>query len=213
MSTNEWLLTSDFDSFLNLDMGDDTNTQLLLLHVQTTYMTSKMGGDCWGTWLIMLGFMDLGWPRVCRRPTSVLFIYDTGTIFAHMFTGGILVPVSYVRVINILLSNHNMLKKDTHKCVSLHWPLWPLCWVNEKDFYIKCHCEPCITFTGRMNRKHGYLVRSHKSWYALKLNKYKSLLCAIFRDLNSCPNMLRLGFCLPGPIYWFLCMIWSCQHI
>ena len=29
-------------------------------------------GDCWGTWLIMLGFMDLGWPRVCRRPTSVL---------------------------------------------------------------------------------------------------------------------------------------------
>ena len=25
-----------------------------------------MRGDCWGTWLIMLGFMDLGWPRVCR---------------------------------------------------------------------------------------------------------------------------------------------------
>ena len=48
MSTKEWLLTSDFDSFLNLDMGDDTNTKLLLLHVQTTYMTSKMRGDCWG---------------------------------------------------------------------------------------------------------------------------------------------------------------------
>ena len=32
-----------------------------------------MRGDCWGTWLIMLGFMDLGWPRVCRRPTSVLY--------------------------------------------------------------------------------------------------------------------------------------------
>ena len=31
-----------------------------------------MRGDCWGTWLIMLGFMDLGWQRVCRRPTSVL---------------------------------------------------------------------------------------------------------------------------------------------
>ena len=29
-------------------------------------------GDCWGTWLIMLGIMDLGWPRVCRRSTSVL---------------------------------------------------------------------------------------------------------------------------------------------
>ena len=31
-----------------------------------------MRGDCWGTWLIMLGFMDLGWPRVCRRSTAVL---------------------------------------------------------------------------------------------------------------------------------------------
>ena len=31
-----------------------------------------MIGNCWGTWLIMLGFMDLGWPRVCRRSTSVL---------------------------------------------------------------------------------------------------------------------------------------------
>ena len=65
-----WHLT--FDCFLNLDMGDDTNTKFLLLHVQTTYMTYKMRGDCWGTWLIMLGFMDLGWPRVCRRSTSVL---------------------------------------------------------------------------------------------------------------------------------------------
>ena len=67
-----WHLT--FDSFLNLDMGDDTNTKYLLLLVQTTYMTSKMIGNCWGTWLIMLGFMDLGWPRVCRRSTSVLFV-------------------------------------------------------------------------------------------------------------------------------------------
>ena len=32
-----WHLT--FDSFLNLDMGDDTNTIFLLLRVQTTYMT------------------------------------------------------------------------------------------------------------------------------------------------------------------------------
>ena len=61
-----------FDSFLNLDMGDDKNTKFLLLRVQTTYMTYKMRGDCWRTWLIMLGFMDLGWPRVCRRSTSVL---------------------------------------------------------------------------------------------------------------------------------------------
>ena len=34
-----------------------------------------MRGDCLATSLIMLGFMDLGWPRVCRRPTSVLFLY------------------------------------------------------------------------------------------------------------------------------------------
>ena len=68
-----WHLT--FDSFLNLDMADDTNTKFLLLRVQTTYMTQKMRGDCWGTWLIMLGFMDLGWPRVCRRSTSVLFVF------------------------------------------------------------------------------------------------------------------------------------------
>ena len=32
-----------------------------------------MRGDCWGTWLIMLGFMDLRWSRVCRRSTSVLY--------------------------------------------------------------------------------------------------------------------------------------------
>ena len=32
-----WHLT--FDSFLNLDMGDDTNAKFLLLRVQTTYMT------------------------------------------------------------------------------------------------------------------------------------------------------------------------------
>ena len=31
-----WHLT--FDSFLNLDMGDDTNTKFLLLRLQTTYM-------------------------------------------------------------------------------------------------------------------------------------------------------------------------------
>ena len=65
-----WHLT--FGNFLNLDMGDDTNTKFVLLRVQTPYMTLKMRGDCWGTWLIMLGFMDLGWPRVCRRSTSVL---------------------------------------------------------------------------------------------------------------------------------------------
>ena len=76
MSTNEWLLTSGFWQFLEPwpDMGVDTNTNFLLLRVQTTYMTKKMRGDFLGTRLIMLGFMDLGWPRVCRCSTSVLFI-------------------------------------------------------------------------------------------------------------------------------------------
>ena len=69
-TSDYWHMT--FDSFLNLDMGDDTNTKFLLLRVQTTYMTLKLRGDWWGTWLIILGFMDLGWPRVCRRSTSVL---------------------------------------------------------------------------------------------------------------------------------------------
>ena len=73
-----WHLT--FDSFLNLDMGDDTNTKFLLLRVQTTYMTKKMRGNCWGTWLIMLGFMDLRWPRVCRRSTSVLLPNAYGSV-------------------------------------------------------------------------------------------------------------------------------------
>ena len=39
------------------------------------YDLEKMRGDCWGTWLIMMGFVDLGWPRVCRCSTSVLFHY------------------------------------------------------------------------------------------------------------------------------------------
>ena len=69
-----WHLT--FDSFLDLDMGDDMNKKFLLLHVQTTYMTLKMKGDCWGIWFIMLGSMDLGWPTVCRS-TSVLFAEES----------------------------------------------------------------------------------------------------------------------------------------
>ena len=61
-------LTSDFDSSLSLDISDDMNMKFLLLHVQITYMT----GDCLTKWLIMLGFMDLRWLRVCQCSTSVL---------------------------------------------------------------------------------------------------------------------------------------------
>ena len=41
-----------------------------------------MRGDCLATSLIMLGFMDLGWPRVCRRPTSVLSVVFTQCLHA-----------------------------------------------------------------------------------------------------------------------------------
>ena len=40
-----WHLT--FDSFLNLDMGDDTNTKFLLLRVETTYMTWERENERW----------------------------------------------------------------------------------------------------------------------------------------------------------------------
>ena len=43
-----------------------------------------MRGDCWGTLLILLGFMDLGWPRVCRRSTSVLFRYGKALCSAKL---------------------------------------------------------------------------------------------------------------------------------
>ena len=56
-----------------------------------------MRGDCWGTWLIMLGFMDLGWPRVCRRSVSVLYqnavlfhiilVVTHGEIFGYLVIG------------------------------------------------------------------------------------------------------------------------------
>ena len=46
-----WHLT--FDSFLNLDMGDDMNTKFLLLRVQTTYIRKWeviVGGHDWSCW-------------------------------------------------------------------------------------------------------------------------------------------------------------------
>ena len=52
-----------------------------------------MIGNCWGTWLIMLGFMDLRWPRVCRRSTSVLLFMWYYQFFRmcciHQYTSGL----------------------------------------------------------------------------------------------------------------------------
>ena len=44
----------------------------------------------------MLGFMDLGWPRVCRRSTSVLFYFFGGGSFYSIF-GCLVSRVSLVR--------------------------------------------------------------------------------------------------------------------
>ena len=73
MSTNEWLLTYDFWQFLEPWHGRWYENKIFIAScTDNIYDLKKMRGDCWGTWLIMLGFMDLGWPRVCRRSTSVL---------------------------------------------------------------------------------------------------------------------------------------------
>ena len=42
---------------------------------QRVYDLEKGRGDCLMKWLIMLGFMDLRGPRVCRRSTPALFSY------------------------------------------------------------------------------------------------------------------------------------------
>ena len=64
-----------------------------------------MRGDCWGTWLIMLGFMDLGWPRVCRRSTAVL---------SQIFSTGFASFLFY------------MLIRGTFRCISMMCPLGPI---------------------------------------------------------------------------------------
>ena len=74
MSTNEWLLTSDFWQFLEPWLGRWYEYEIFIAScTDNIYDLENERDDCWGTWLIMLGFMDLGWPRVCRRSTSVLW--------------------------------------------------------------------------------------------------------------------------------------------
>ena len=43
------------------------------MYRQHVYDWEKRRGDCLMKWLIMLGFMDLRGPRVCRRSTPVLY--------------------------------------------------------------------------------------------------------------------------------------------
>ena len=47
---------------------------------QHVYDLEKRRGDCLMKWLIMLGFMDLRGPRVCRRSTPVLLNFSVHEI-------------------------------------------------------------------------------------------------------------------------------------
>ena len=78
MSTNEWLLTSDFWQFLEPWHGRWCEYEIFI--ASCTDNIYDLENERWllGTWLIMLGFMDLGWPRVYRRSTSVLYILNWG---------------------------------------------------------------------------------------------------------------------------------------
>ena len=80
MSTNEWLLTSDFWQFLEPWHGRWYEYKIFIASCTDNIYDLEKRGDCWGTWLIMLGFMDLGWPRVYRCQTSVLFNNGSGGI-------------------------------------------------------------------------------------------------------------------------------------
>ena len=82
-----WHLT--FDSFLNLDMAGRWYEYEIFIASYTDNIYDLEnerwmlwggggGGGGGGAWLIMLRFMDLGWPRVYRRSTSVLLVaYNT----------------------------------------------------------------------------------------------------------------------------------------
>ena len=74
MSTNEWLLTFYFWQFLEPWHGRWYEYEIFI--ASCTDNIYDLENERWllGTWLIMLRFMDLGWPRVCRRSTSVLFV-------------------------------------------------------------------------------------------------------------------------------------------
>ena len=65
-----------FDSFLNLDQTWELiRIRIFYCFVYRQHIWLRKWEVIFlGTRLIMLGFMDLGWPRVCRCSTSVLFI-------------------------------------------------------------------------------------------------------------------------------------------
>ena len=66
-----WHVT--FDSFLNLDMGDDTNTKFLLLRVQTTYFENE-------SWLLGDMIDDVG--IYGSRVAEALSAFNVGLVLA-----------------------------------------------------------------------------------------------------------------------------------
>ena len=70
---NQWQPTQVTDIYLTVPCTPFINRFMYSQHVPV-YDLKKKRGDCLIKWLIMLGFMDLRGPRVCRRSTPVLLM-------------------------------------------------------------------------------------------------------------------------------------------
>ena len=69
---NQWQPTQVTDIYLTVPCTPFINRFMYRQHVPV-YDLEKRRDDCLIKWLIMLGFIDLRGPRVCRRSTPVLF--------------------------------------------------------------------------------------------------------------------------------------------
>ena len=72
INNNQWQPTQVTDIYLTVLCTSFINRFMYRQHVPV-YDLEKRRGDCLIKWLIMLGFIDLRGPRVCRRSTPVLF--------------------------------------------------------------------------------------------------------------------------------------------
>ena len=74
INNNQWQPTQVTDIYLTVLCTPFINRFMYRQHVPV-YDLEKRRGDCLIKWLIMLGFIDLRGPRVCRRSTPVLFFF------------------------------------------------------------------------------------------------------------------------------------------
>ena len=72
INNNQWQPTQVTDIYLTVLCTPFINRFMYRQHVPV-YDLEKRRGDCLIKWLIMLGFIDLRGPRVCRRSTPVLW--------------------------------------------------------------------------------------------------------------------------------------------